>query len=358
MSSSQSPAAVEPALTLPNFGRIVSSQLIGSLLNFFFFGMLLVQVYVYRICFPKDSLAVKLLVYFIFLTMTVCTCLNAADVQFWFGAGFGDIARFADPGYSRFYTPLMGSFIAMLVQLFYCYRITVIRRTAWPLSVVIALISMAQCAGGMGGGIITFIAANDAHDRPRTILVYIWLVGGAVADVVIAAAMTALLVNASSIPATRDAVRNIVRLTIETNAFSAIVAIVGLALFVGIPNTTYFICPTMILPGIYANTLLVTLNNRAITRMSASSSTAINFAASMEGGSVTKAPRFSASTTASAPAVPARSFERQTVASEKTEVAGPQRNSTEGKWRAEPGPGPESDSGSGYASEVEVETRV
>ncbi|KAJ7710423.1 hypothetical protein B0H17DRAFT_914355, partial [Mycena rosella] len=112
--------------------------LIGSLLNFFLFGTFLIQVYVYRLCFPKDSLAVKLLVYFIFLTMTVCTCLNAADVQFWFGTGFGDIARFTDARHSRFYTPLMGSFIAMLVQLFFCHRIVVIRRAAWPISVLVA----------------------------------------------------------------------------------------------------------------------------------------------------------------------------------------------------------------------------
>ncbi|KAJ6622764.1 hypothetical protein B0H10DRAFT_2012773, partial [Mycena sp. CBHHK59/15] len=41
--------------------RRVSPQLIGSLLNLFFFGTLLIQVYVYRVCFPKDSFGFKLL---------------------------------------------------------------------------------------------------------------------------------------------------------------------------------------------------------------------------------------------------------------------------------------------------------
>jgi hypothetical protein len=74
--------------------------------------------------------------------------------------------------------------------------------------------------------------------------------------------MTHLLTQASE-PQTQGIIRGLVRLIIETNTFSASVAIIGLALFAGIPGTTYFICPTLILPGIYANTLLVLLNNRA-----------------------------------------------------------------------------------------------
>ncbi|KAJ6579154.1 hypothetical protein DFH09DRAFT_1310511 [Mycena vulgaris] len=365
MPSAQSATGVEPVLVLPNYAPLVSSQLIGSLLNFFFFGTLLIQTYVYRVCFPKDSFSVKALVYFIFIAMTVCICLNAADVEFWYGTGFGDIGHFADPRNSRLYTPIMGSFIAMLVQLFFCYRIVVIRRAVWPLAILIGLIAMAQCAGGMGGGILSYIAKNSVHDRLRTIFVNLWLVGGSAADIIIAATMTALLFNVSSIPATRDAVRSVVRLVIETNALSATVALLGLILFVAVPNTTYFVAPTMILPGIYANTLLVTLNNRAIVRLTAADSTAINFAASMQfdSSAAGSTQRGSTSSTAKARApvrtasvysaggpgrvlsAPAMSFARR--ASEAVGVA-PGRNSTESKWREE-----EPESESEYGSDAE-----
>ncbi|KAJ7109000.1 hypothetical protein C8R43DRAFT_183516 [Mycena crocata] len=287
----QSPATASPVL--PNFAPIVTPLLIGSLLNFFFMGTLFLQVYVYRVCFPKDAILVKFLVYFIFLVMLVCTCLNAADVEYWFGSGFGDISRFANPGHSRFYTPIMGSFIAMLVQLFFCYRIFVIKRAAWPASVGIGLISVAQTAGGFGGIIIAYMAANPEHDRPRAILLRLWLAGAAAADVLIAAAMTFLLLKAAVNSSTRDLVKDVVRLIVETNTFSAVVAIVGLALFVGVPNTTYFICPTMILPGIYANTLLVTLNNRAVARLNSAAFTNDHSSAtsgSCASGASSKAP--------------------------------------------------------------------
>ncbi|KAJ6536447.1 hypothetical protein DFH09DRAFT_992471 [Mycena vulgaris] len=246
----------------PNIGTITSSQLIGTLLNFFLFGTLAIQVYVYNACFPKDRRAIKGLVYVVFIVMAVCTCLNAADTHYWYAAGFGDIVKFGQPRFSPFYTPLIGSVIALLVQLFFCYRISVFRSAAMWWSTLIAAISFLQAAGGMGGGIIALMTTNEQHDKARTVLVYMWLVGAAVADLMIAVTMTHLLRQAVE-PETQDIVRGVVRLIIETNTFSASVAVIGLALFAGMPTTDYFICPTMILPGIYANTLLVLLNNRA-----------------------------------------------------------------------------------------------
>ncbi|KAJ6589257.1 hypothetical protein B0H19DRAFT_1367666 [Mycena capillaripes] len=255
-----------------NYAQVVTAQLIGSLLNFFFFGTLLIQVYVYRLCFPKDSLAVKCLVYFIFLAMTACTCLNAVDAEFWFGDGFGDIERFSDPRNSRIYVLLFGSFIALLVQLFFACRILTIQRAAWPLPLLVSIIALAQCAGGMGAGIVSYLdnSDNKSRDRQRTILVYLWLVAGAAADVLIAGTMTCFMLASAVVSAPRDIVKSAVRLVIETNVFSTVVALLGLVLYVGVPHTTYWVCPTMILPGIYANTLLIALNNRAIGRLDAS----------------------------------------------------------------------------------------
>lgn len=42
---------------------------------------------------------------------------------------------------SQFYTPIMGSVIALMIQLFFCYRIWVIKKSALILSIVIAVVS-------------------------------------------------------------------------------------------------------------------------------------------------------------------------------------------------------------------------
>ncbi|KAJ7755373.1 hypothetical protein DFH07DRAFT_492788 [Mycena maculata] len=252
----------------PNIGSITASQLIGSLLNFYLFGVLSVQVYVYRLCFPKDKASIKYLVYLIFFFMALSMCLNAADAFFWYGSGFGNLIQFTKAHISPFYTPILGSVIALIIQLFFCYRIWIIKSQALYLSIAIAFISVIQAIGGMGGGIKAYVEANEVHDQVRTALVYMWLIGDALADVMIAGSMTVLLTQASrqNHRQTNDLVKRIVRLIIETNALSATVAILGLILFAGVPGTNYFVCPTMILPGIYANTLLVTLNNRAFAQ--------------------------------------------------------------------------------------------
>ncbi|KAJ7145336.1 hypothetical protein C8R43DRAFT_1012375 [Mycena crocata] len=249
----------------PNIGSITASQLIGSLLSFYLFGVLSVQIYVYRVCFPKDKTSIKYMVYLIFFFMALSTCLNAADVYFWYASGFGNLIQFSQAHISPFYTPILGSLIALVIQLFFCYRIWIIKSQALYLSIGIAIISVLQAIGGLGGGIKAYASANSNHDNLRVVLVYMWLIGAALADVLIAVSMTYLLTQASrqSHRQSNDLVKRIVRLILETNALSASVAIVGLILFAGVPGTNWFVCPTMILPGIYANTLLVTFNNRA-----------------------------------------------------------------------------------------------
>jgi hypothetical protein len=131
---------------------------------------------------------------------------------------------------------------------------------------------MLQAAGGMGSGIITYLVDNDRHDHNRTVFVYTWLIGDVVADVLIATIMTYLVCGIFLSPAvmitdlyfqllrathkqqnqTSDIVKRIVRLTIETNTLSSVVAIVSLILIFRAPNTTYFICPTIVLSKLCA----------------------------------------------------------------------------------------------------------
>ncbi|KAJ7464269.1 hypothetical protein B0H11DRAFT_2051916 [Mycena galericulata] len=263
MSSAQSTPPSSPVIL--NLTREVSPLLFGSLFNYFSFGILVIQLYVYRTCFPRDPLSIKSLVYFVFLVILVCVCLNTSDMYYWFGSGFGDPARLANFRYLSIYGPILGLLISTLVQLFFCYRIFIIKRSFWPITVLISTISMVQFAGGLGAGILSLIDKYQLRRGTVINLTYVWLVSGAAADIIIAVMMTYLLLTTAVHPSTRDVVKDVVTLIIETNTFSALVAILTLGLLVGSRSTDYFSCPAVVLPGIYANTLLATLNNRAIT---------------------------------------------------------------------------------------------
>ncbi|KAJ7168787.1 hypothetical protein C8R46DRAFT_1268286 [Mycena filopes] len=239
------------------------SKLTGTFLDCFLVGTLLVQICIYRTCFPNDSLKIKFLAHFVFAGSVICAVFETLHVV---GISAGDFTTFANSRYLWFASPLFGALIAMLVQLFYCFRIVTLRRKAWPVAVLIALIAAAECGGALGWVILGWVG-RSMGDRDRIELYYIWLVGGALADVLIAVIMTALLLEtSSSVPQTQDIVKTLVRLIIGTNALSSVVALLGLFLFVFRPHTLDFMCPMMILPGIYANTLLVMLNERAAMR--------------------------------------------------------------------------------------------
>ncbi|KAJ6583098.1 hypothetical protein DFH09DRAFT_911809, partial [Mycena vulgaris] len=164
--------------------------LIGSLLNFCLYGVLAVQVVVYRLSFPNDTPSIKWLVYTVFFLETIMTAMNGADVYYWFASGFGDVLRLAGPALSAFYTPIMGSIMAFIVQVFFSYRIYIIQRRAIWFCVAIAFVrpepaidmryftpflqlSLLQVVGGIGGGISSYVSQNVVHDPKRTGFVYV-----------------------------------------------------------------------------------------------------------------------------------------------------------------------------------------
>ncbi|KAJ7723888.1 hypothetical protein B0H16DRAFT_1786614 [Mycena metata] len=235
--------------------------LIGDMLAYLVFGVLLIQIYIYRICFPRDSLAIKILVYFVFLADAICVLSDTFTVV-GIASGPTDFLNSRHFKFLSVTTPFFGAFIVVFVQFFYCFRIVALRKTARPIAVLIGLIAMAQFSAAMGWLILDSMG-NSAH---HTLFFYLYHVGGASADVLIAVTMAILLLNGSSLPQTRNVTQKIALLIVETNALTTVLALVSLLLFVCAPGTDYYLSSVTFLVGIYANTLLVMLNERAEMR--------------------------------------------------------------------------------------------
>ncbi|KAJ7104332.1 hypothetical protein B0H15DRAFT_20990 [Mycena belliarum] len=265
------PSDASSGLPSIDANTMTPAVLVGSLMNFFFFGALLIQVYVYAQCFHQDPCVVKCIVYFILLTEVSAVCVNGWDAYQWFAVSFGDVTALLNPRNSPFYAGVVGGLNGLIVQFFFCYRIVVIRRSAWPMAALIALFSLTQCATGMASGIYAYVYPIEEWSTGALIVFPTWLAGSALVEILIAATMTYLLISATGSvqPSTRDLIKALVGLIIETNIFTAAVAIAALALFLGRPKSNYFVGPTWNLSGIYANTLLTILNNRARPRRSA-----------------------------------------------------------------------------------------
>ncbi|KAI0037928.1 hypothetical protein FA95DRAFT_1506315, partial [Auriscalpium vulgare] len=114
--------------------------LLGICLNFCLYGVLAAQVYSYNYNFAEDKKRFKVLVYGIFIIETAQTAMTGADVFYWYAAGFGNVARLQNTYISSLDTPFMGSFISLIVQWFYAYRIWVIKPALLWLSGVVSLV--------------------------------------------------------------------------------------------------------------------------------------------------------------------------------------------------------------------------
>ncbi|KAH9066321.1 hypothetical protein EDB87DRAFT_707940 [Lactarius vividus] len=195
--------------------KIAAPLLFGPLVNWWLYGVLCVQTYVYSYNFSNDRPLTKSLVYFVFALETTQTALTAADVYYWFVGGFGDFERLKNSHFAPIDIPIMSTVISFMVQMYFCYRIWTLTRNVWLCS-VITISSMGSAIGSAWGGFASIVVAKYAVS---TTAIYLWSISSAVADILIATAMTLLLrrTRASDGLFSRFVLVRVVRVTIETN---------------------------------------------------------------------------------------------------------------------------------------------
>ncbi|KAH9070987.1 hypothetical protein EDB83DRAFT_2261859 [Lactarius deliciosus] len=254
--SSQSPTAP------PEVTEVAAPLLFGCLFNWTLYGVLCVQIYVYSYNFPKDPRSVKFLAYFVFVLETAQTALTGADIYYWFVTGFGNVDRLGNSHFTPINDPIMTAVSSFIVQGYFCYRIWVLmNRWSW-ISWIIAVNAVIQAAAEIWLSITSLMAKKYVVSKTG---IYLWSIPSAIADILIAVAMTLLLRRASSKFSNFVLIR-VMRLTVETNTLTASAAVTTLVLYVTFPNELYYIYTADILGKLYSNTLLVSLNNRIYFR--------------------------------------------------------------------------------------------
>ncbi|KAH9984760.1 hypothetical protein BJV77DRAFT_163413 [Russula vinacea] len=251
---------------------ITAPLLLGPVWNWFLYGILVVQIYVYSYNFPRDSRHLKLLVYSIFFLETVQTVLSGADLYYWFAAGFGNGDQLVTPFASFFDLQILGPVVSVCVQFFFVYRIRVLghlseKRSRW-LCGFICLLSVIGALGAFATGIISYITNQFIIGPLLVAFETTWIAANTLSDLLIASTMLYHLRRAwvRDGNLSNHVLVSIVRLTVETNLVTTFVSIVSLVTIVVFPDYVYYMCPTYVLGKLYSNTLLLSLNNRIYIR--------------------------------------------------------------------------------------------
>ncbi|KAJ7118796.1 hypothetical protein C8R44DRAFT_789296 [Mycena epipterygia] len=249
----------------PNIALLTGPTIVGLCLNWGLMGVSAVQIYFYSSNFPNDRKGIKALVLGLALLDVLQTGMTTADSFYWFVYGFGNVETLDTSFLNPWDMVMIDTIMGFIVQLFYCWRIYVLRKTL-IIPGLISMVAITACGAGLATAVKSHQLGKLSLISTLVLTQTIWMVATVVADIVIAAAISWTLLKATrnSVAATQGTIARIIRLIAETNALTAGVAVVALILFLAFPhNPTLIVPPISVLGKLYFNCLMAVLNNRS-----------------------------------------------------------------------------------------------
>ncbi|KAL9708848.1 hypothetical protein Ac2012v2_008003 [Leucoagaricus gongylophorus] len=181
-------------------------SIIGIVLNWFFYGILVMQYFIYLNYSKRDQKWLKAVVHFMFLLDTAQSVLVMNDLFYWFVYHFNDYSSFGHFNYALVNGPFLDAIIMFTVQVVYCWRVW--RLGGWRVIPAVAVfLAFVACVSGVFAGIYSVVVdpATARRDKPVEELT------GLRKEKTSHSAMVLL--------------KRILLLTLETNAITAIMAI-------------------------------------------------------------------------------------------------------------------------------------
>jgi len=238
---------------------LTGPTILGNFVNWGLFGVLSLQVYLYYSAFPKDKGLVKIVAYGLFLVQTVQLGLSSFDAYTYILGGPNAPIR----GIMWFTAPIMGGFVAALVQCFFAWRIALLSGSK-VIAIIITIIATLQFIVSIAAGV--FMVDIKEIGNGLFASVAGWLILSVFCDVLIAITMLILLIKArGGIAATDVMLSRLITLTIETGALTAAGVVINALLFWYLRDGGFYVlrpAAGVFLGNLYANTLLVNLNQR------------------------------------------------------------------------------------------------
>ncbi|KZP27535.1 hypothetical protein FIBSPDRAFT_1040088 [Athelia psychrophila] len=239
--------------------------LIGVFISLVLYGIIVAQVFTYYQYSEKDPLWQKVFVGILFSLDSLSSALAMAWMYQLLIDNWGNIVAFESGDWLLGSDPMVAGVVAFMVQLFFAWRIHII--AGQPLLTMgIVACSFATLCGGIGTGIAVLWVKNYALFASFRPIAIVWLISATVGDISITVALTYhLRRRKGTFAATDRMLDRIVQLTIQNGLLTALVSIVDMTLYLSTP-IPYHIALSFLMPKLYANTVLSSLNARRSLR--------------------------------------------------------------------------------------------
>ncbi|KAJ6522304.1 hypothetical protein DFH09DRAFT_1372705 [Mycena vulgaris] len=246
---------------------------VGAIVVWALMGSLTIQLYDYHnTSRGPDRVAIKVIVYFVFLVEFLQTIMITHTCWFMLIANWGNPSFLVNTPWSSAAISVLNGIVATAVQCFFSWRIwqltySIIGRVV---AVMIGLISFLQLGAAAAMTAEYVIIARDTSKlRQLSVVADTWLVTSLVGDTIIAVSMVIVLNRAksqSSFSRTETLLNRLIIATIETGVVTAGFALLTLVLFKVFPNSYYFLTTEFFMGKMYATVLFTALNGRNRSR--------------------------------------------------------------------------------------------
>ncbi|KAJ7021008.1 hypothetical protein C8F04DRAFT_275095 [Mycena alexandri] len=244
---------------------------LGIMIGILFFGVLILQVYIYSIC-NSDRALVKLLVAAVFVLEAAHTFSTTQAIYYW-TITLGDATNKPGtvPGLSL--GMIFETFITFLVQAYYIHRVHRFSKNTW-----IAALLFTLCLLRLGGGVTLTVGSfmNLPHepdyfalqDRLAWLITATFTIGAGV-DVFVAASLCVYVYRWKREPVmktTSQLINRIMFWSIQTGLVTSVISVTVVVCFQLMKNNYIWMGVFAILGKLYSNSLLASLNIRSLHR--------------------------------------------------------------------------------------------
>jgi hypothetical protein len=176
---------------------------------------------------------------------------------------WGDIEPFTYGGWLLALDPILAGILAFLVQIFFAWRIRIITRNPWQY-VPVVIFATLNLLGAIGTAIALIWVNTYARFGEFRPIATIWLVSSAIADLTITAVLSVhLRSRRTGVEKTTMLLHRIIRLTIQNGLLTSLTALTDIILYLSLEKP-YHITLSFIIPKLYCNTVLSSLNAREV----------------------------------------------------------------------------------------------
>ncbi|KAI0659169.1 hypothetical protein C8Q70DRAFT_155767 [Cubamyces menziesii] len=241
----------------------LGAAFLGNIAAACFYGITILQTWIYYGRNGSDRVYLKVLVFVLWALDSLHLALVTHAVYVYAVTDFANLLALEMPIWSILIQVVVTGISDLLVRGIFCQRVWRLSNRNWPLMIAIVVTTLTVFGGSIAFAIKGFSLPDYFALSRISDILYISLGVGVVADILIAASMCVLLAKRRTGFAKTDSmVRVLILYSVNTGALTSLCALICLITYATMPDNFIFIGVYFVLPKLFLNSLLATLNAR------------------------------------------------------------------------------------------------